>query len=159
MSEIMIVPCLHSDTAKSRNSNHLKERLLDQVQAWAPYTALSWGQSCPIPLGMISDVQPLVASTNGRSMPQHLFLGPVGGVFEACRSTLKIALGVFWEKYRTKLSIPSLCRHLSEGAHSTLCVHCANSRLFFTTGSHGPQVPEFCTLQHLLVHQAFFILV
>ena len=33
------------------------------------------------------------------------------------------------------------------------------SRLFFTTGSHGSQGPEFCTLQPLLVHQGFFVLV
>ena len=41
----------------------------------------------------------------------------------------------------------------------TLCPRCAKSRLFFTTGSHGPQGPEFCTLQPLLAHQGFFVLV
>ena len=34
-------------------------------------------------------------------------------------------------------------------------VRCAKSRLFSTTGSHGSQGPEFCTLQPLLVHQGF----
>ena len=58
-----------------------------------------------------------------RSMPQHLFLGLVGGGFEACRSTLKIGLGFFGKKYRTKISIPSLSTHLSEMA-STLVVKC-----------------------------------
>ena len=33
-----------------------------------------------------------------RSMPQHLFWGPVGGGFEGCCSTLKIGLELFWEK-------------------------------------------------------------
>ena len=33
-----------------------------------------------------------------RGMPQHLFLGTVGGGFEACRSTLTIGLGLFREK-------------------------------------------------------------
>ena len=32
-----------------------------------------------------------------------------------------------------------------EGAHRALCMRCAKSRLFFTTGSHGSQGPEFCT--------------
>ena len=40
-----------------------------------------------------------------------------------------------------------------------LCVCCAKSRLFSTTGSHGSQGPEFCTLQPLLVHQGLFFLV
>ena len=35
-------------------------------------------------------------------------------------------------------------------------VRCAKSRLFSTTGSHGSQGPEFCTLQPLLVHQGLF---
>ena len=39
-----------------------------------------------------------------------------------------------------------------------LCPPCAKSRLFFT-GSPGSQGPEFCTLQPLLVHQGFFVLV
>ena len=38
-----------------------------------------------------------------------------------------------------------------------LCVHCAKSRLFSTTGSHGSQGLEFCTLQPLLVHQGLFV--
>ena len=38
-------------------------------------------------------------------------------------------------------------------------VRCAKSRLFLTTGSHGSQSPAFCTLQPLLVHQGFFVLV
>ena len=38
-----------------------------------------------------------------------------------------------------------------------LCARCAKSRPFFTTGSHGSQGPEFCTLQPLLVHQGFFV--
>ena len=42
-----------------------------------------------------------------------------------------------------------------KGAHRALCARCAKSRLFSTLGSHGFQVPEFCTLQHLLVHQGF----
>ena len=33
----------------------------------------------------------------------------------------------------------------SLGAHRVLCAHCAKSRLFSTTGSHGSQGPEFCT--------------
>ena len=48
------------------------------------------------------------------------------------------------------------------GAHHALsprCARCAKSRPFFTTGSHGSQGPEFCTLQPLLVHQGFFVLV
>ena len=40
-----------------------------------------------------------------------------------------------------------------------LCPRCAKSRLFFTTGSHGSQGPELCTLQPLLAHQGFFVLV
>ena len=48
---------------------------------------------------------------------------------------------------------------LFRGAHRALCARCAKSRLFFTTGSHGPQGPEFCTLQPLRVHQGFFVLV
>ena len=43
-----------------------------------------------------------------------------------------------------------------EGAHRVLCARCAKSRLFSTTGSHGPQGHEFCTLQPLLVHQGLF---
>ena len=35
-------------------------------------------------------------------------------------------------------------------------VRCPKSRLFSTTGSHGSQGPQFCTLQPLLVHQGFF---
>ena len=31
------------------------------------------------------------------------------------------------------------------GAHRALCLRCANSRLFSTTGSQGFQGPEFCT--------------
>ena len=48
------------------------------------------------------------------------------------------------------------------GAHRALCARCARavkSRLFFTTGSHGSQGLEFCTLQLLMVHQGFFVLV
>ena len=45
------------------------------------------------------------------------------------------------------------------GAYRALCAHCAKSWLFFTTGSHGSQGPEFCTLQPLLVHQGFFVLI
>ena len=36
-------------------------------------------------------------------------------------------------------------------------MRCAKSWLFFTTGSHGSQGPEFCTLQPLLVHEGFFV--
>ena len=43
-------------------TNHLKERLLDQVQVHAPYNPLFWGRSRSIPQGMIFDVQPLVKS-------------------------------------------------------------------------------------------------
>ena len=39
------------------------------------------------------------------------------------------------------------------GAQRTLCPHYAKSRLSSTTGSHGSQGPEFCTLQPLLLHQ------
>ena len=42
------------------------------------------------------------------------------------------------------------------GAHRALCPRCAKSRLFSSTGSHGSQGHEFCTLQPLLVHQGFF---
>ena len=38
-------------------------------------------------------------------------------------------------------------------------VRCAKSRLFSTTGSHGSQAPEFCTLHPpppVLVHQGLF---
>ena len=42
-----------------------------------------------------------------------------------------------------------------QGAHCALCLRCAKSRLFSTPGSHGPQGPEFCTVQPLLVHQGF----
>ena len=38
-------------------------------------------------------------------------------------------------------------------------VRCAKSRLLSTTGSHGPQGTEVCTLQPLLVHQGFFFLI
>ena len=52
------------------------------------------------------------------------------------------------------------CPHVKAmGAHRALCAHCAKSWLFSTTGSHGSQGPEFCTLQPLLVHQGFFVLV
>ena len=34
----------------------------------------------------------------------------------------------------------------SKGAHRALCPRCAKSWLFSTTGSHGSQGPEFCTL-------------
>ena len=40
--------------------------------------------------------------------------------------------------------------------HRALCAGCAKSRLISTTGSHGSQRPEFCTLQSLLVHQGVF---
>ena len=46
---------------------------------------------------------------------------------------------------------------ITEGAHRALCARCAKSRLFSTSGSHGPQGREFCTLQPLLVHQRFFV--
>ena len=47
------------------------------------------------------------------------------------------------------------CRH--GGAHRALCARCAKSRLFSTTGSHGSQGPEFCTLPPpVLVQQGFF---
>ena len=42
-------------------------------------------------------------------------------------------------------------------AMRALCLRCAKSRLFFTTGSHGSLRPELCTLQPLLVHQGFFV--
>ena len=42
------------------------------------------------------------------------------------------------------------------GAPRALSARCAKSRLFSTTGSHGCQGPEFCTLQPLLVHQGIF---
>ena len=42
------------------------------------------------------------------------------------------------------------------GAPCALCTLCAKSWLFSTTGSHGSQGAEFCTLQPLLVHQGFF---
>ena len=48
------------------------------------------------------------------------------------------------------------------GYHALLwgrTVRCAKSRLFSTTGSHGSQGPEFCTLQTLLVHRGYFFLV
>ena len=52
------------------------------------------------------------------SMPLHLFLGPVGGGFEAFCSMpqpTENCFGAFGGgKYRTKISIPSLCHHLSE---------------------------------------------
>ena len=48
------------------------------------------------------------------------------------------------------------CTGCSWGAHRALCARCAKSRLFFTTGHHGSQGPEFCTLQPLLIHQGFF---
>ena len=53
----------------------------------------------------------------------------------------------------------SLSEKYKKGAHRALCLRCAKSRLFFTTGSHGSQSPEFCTLQPLLAHQGFFVLV
>ena len=37
-------------------------------------------------------------------------------------------------------------------------VCCVKSWLFSTTGSHGSQGPEACTLQPLLVYQGFFSL-
>ena len=48
------------------------------------------------------------------------------------------------------------------GAHRVLCARCAKSRLFFTTGSHRSQGPQFCTLQPMLpmlVHQGFLVFV
>ena len=45
---------------------------------------------------------------------------------------------------------------LGGGAHRALRARCAKSRLFSTTGSHGSQGPEFCTLQPLLVHRDIF---
>ena len=44
----------------------------------------------------------------------------------------------------------------TEGAHRALSARCAKSWLFATTGSHGSQGPEFCTLQPLSVHQGCF---
>ena len=41
--------------------------------------------------------------------------------------------------------------------HRALCPRCAKSQLFSSTGSHGSQGPEFCTLQPLLVHKGFFL--
>ena len=46
-----------------------------------------------------------------------------------------------------------------EGSHRALCPRCTKGRLFFTTSSHGSQGPDYCTLQPLLVHQGFFVLV
>ena len=51
--------------------------------------------------------------------PKHQWLKHAA----ACRSTMKIGLGFFGGKYRTKLSIPSLSTHLSEMA-GTLVVKC-----------------------------------
>ena len=45
------------------------------------------------------------------------------------------------------------------GAHRALRARCVKSRLFSTTGSYGSQGPDFRTLQPLLVHQGFFVLV
>ena len=44
------------------------------------------------------------------------------------------------------------------GAHRALCPWCAKSWLFYTTGSHGSQGPNFCSLHPLVVHQGFFFL-
>ena len=41
---------------------------------------------------------------------------------------------------------------LSMGAHRALCARCAKSRLFFTTGSHGSQGPEFRTPPHAVLN-------
>ena len=51
----------------------------------------------------------------------------------------------------------SLIAPLSQALPRGRTVRCAKSRPFFTTGSHGSQGPEFCTLQPLLVHQGFFV--
>ena len=45
------------------------------------------------------------------------------------------------------------------GAHHALCPRCAKSGLSFTTGSYGSQGPECCSLQPLLAHQGFLVLV
>ena len=67
------------------------------------------------------------------------------------------------EFLRLTISAESDMIHLifgqAKGGHRALCLRCAKSRLFFTTGSHGSRGPEFCTLQPLLVHQGFFVLV
>ena len=45
------------------------------------------------------------------------------------------------------------------GVHRALFARCAKSRLFSTTGSHGSEGPEFCTLPPpVRVHQGFFFL-
>ena len=56
---------------------------------------------------------------------------------------------VKWLK-KVKATVSGDCK----GAHRALCPRCAKGRLFSTTGSHGPQGPEFCS--PLLVHQGFF---
>ena len=58
-----------------------------------------------------------------RSMPQHLFLGPVGGCFEACRSMLQHT-DFLGQKYWTKISISSLSSHLSEMARTLVVRWC-----------------------------------
>ena len=57
------------------------------------------------------------------------------------------------EKLDTSCGVHLFC-HIW-GAHRALYPCCAKSRLFSTTGSHGSQGPEFCTLHPLLVHQGF----
>ena len=47
----------------------------------------------------------------------------------------------------------------SWGAHRELCPCCAKSRLFFTTGSHGSQGPEFCTFHAVLNGSCTLLLV
>ena len=61
--------------------------------------------------------------------------------------SLKIGL----KRQRTKYQI-----HSNEGGGGGHTVRCAKSQLFSTTGSHGSQGPEICTLQPLLVYQGSF---
>ena len=58
------------------------------------------------------------------------------------------ALGGGGEGFKIEAKGHASAKHKADGtagAHRALRARCAKSRLFSTTGSHGPQGPEFCT--------------
>ena len=63
-------------------------------------------------------------------------------------SAFKLMQNLFAQGIITQAACMGFDLHLlvTKGAHRALCPRCAKSQLFSTTGSHGSQGPEFCTL-------------
>ena len=79
----------------------------------------------------------------------------VGGGVRRCREAKKVQGGGGAGRCREVKEVQGgvgACGD-AKGAHRALCVRCAKSRLFSTTGSPGSQGSESCILQPLLVHQ------